>query len=176
MRQYERCSARGHTSMCRLSVHTTSPLRRCPCGRSSPSRTQYPTQCSRRPRVPTAGGVLPEQPALVAVGEVSIDLARLRRVTLVPIRPPKARGDLLYGDRMLRFLDAIYVEGHLDIRDPSKSPKALTPGTRNDGGRFRRTVWQTRVERRKATNRYARQSCHEERLRRNEVSGAHARR
>lgn len=47
----------------------------------------------------------------------NLDLARLRRVTLVPMPPSKARGDPLYDDRMLRVLRAMDVEGQLDIRE-----------------------------------------------------------
>jgi hypothetical protein len=47
----------------------------------------------------------------------NLDLGRLRRVTLVPMPPSKARGDPLYDDRMLRILRAMDVEGQLDIRE-----------------------------------------------------------
>ena len=47
----------------------------------------------------------------------NLDLARLQRVTLVPMPPSKARGDPLYDDRMLRVLRAMDVEGQLDIRE-----------------------------------------------------------
>lgn len=43
----------------------------------------------------------------------NLDLARLQRVTLVPMPPSKARGDPLYDDRMLRVLRAMDVEAQL---------------------------------------------------------------
>jgi Phage integrase, N-terminal SAM-like domain len=47
----------------------------------------------------------------------NLDLARIQRVTLVPMPPSKARGDRLYDDRMLRVLRAMDVQGQLDIRE-----------------------------------------------------------
>jgi predicted amidophosphoribosyltransferase len=47
----------------------------------------------------------------------NLDLGRLRRVTLVPMPPSKARSDPLYDDRMLRVLRAIDPKGDLDIRE-----------------------------------------------------------
>lgn len=47
----------------------------------------------------------------------SVNLSALRRVTLVPMPPSKAKSDPLYDDRMLRVLRAVDVEGQLDIRE-----------------------------------------------------------
>ena len=47
----------------------------------------------------------------------SVNLTALRRVTLVPMPPSKAKGDPLYDDRMLKVLRAVNVEGQLDIRE-----------------------------------------------------------
>lgn len=47
----------------------------------------------------------------------SVNLSALRRVTLVPMPPSKAKSDPLYDDRMLQVLRAVDVEGQLDIRE-----------------------------------------------------------
>jgi hypothetical protein len=47
----------------------------------------------------------------------SVNLSALRRVTLVPMPPSKAKSDPLYDDRMLEVLRAVDVEGQLDIRE-----------------------------------------------------------
>jgi hypothetical protein len=47
----------------------------------------------------------------------SVNLSALRRVTLVPLPPSKAKSDPLYDDRMLQVLRAVDVEGQLDIRE-----------------------------------------------------------
>jgi hypothetical protein len=47
----------------------------------------------------------------------SVNLSALRRVTLVPMPPSKAKDDPLYDDRMLQVLRAVDVEGQLDIRE-----------------------------------------------------------
>jgi hypothetical protein len=47
----------------------------------------------------------------------SVNLSALRRVTLVPMPPSKAKSDPLYDDRMLQVLRAVDIEGQLDIRE-----------------------------------------------------------
>ena len=47
----------------------------------------------------------------------SVNLSALRRVTLVPMPPSKAKSDPRYDDRMLQVLQAVDVEGQLDIRE-----------------------------------------------------------
>jgi hypothetical protein len=47
----------------------------------------------------------------------SVNLSALRRVTLVPMPPSKAKSDPLYDDRMLQVLRVVDVEGQLDIRE-----------------------------------------------------------
>jgi hypothetical protein len=47
----------------------------------------------------------------------SVNLLALRRVTLVPMPPSKAKSDPLYDDRMLRMLRALAEDRPLDIRE-----------------------------------------------------------
>jgi len=56
----------------------------------------------------------------------SVNLAALRRITLVPMPPSKAKGDPLYDDRMLRVLRAVDVEGQLDIRELLLAVESMT--------------------------------------------------
>lgn len=56
----------------------------------------------------------------------SVNLRALRRVTLVPMPPSKAKTDPLYDDRMLQVLRAVDVEGQLDIRELLLSTASMT--------------------------------------------------
>jgi hypothetical protein len=47
----------------------------------------------------------------------SVNLSALRRVTLIPMPPSKAKSDPLYDDRILQVLRTVDVEGQLDIRE-----------------------------------------------------------
>ncbi|MEO8378278.1 MAG: hypothetical protein ABI779_01320 [Acidobacteriota bacterium] len=57
----------------------------------------------------------------------SVNLSALRRVTLVPMPPSKAKSDPLYDDRMLEVLRAVDVEGNLDIRELLLCAASMTP-------------------------------------------------
>lgn len=55
----------------------------------------------------------------------SVNLSALRRVTLVPMPPSKAKSDPLYDDRMLQVLRAVDVEGQLDIRELLRNRESM---------------------------------------------------
>jgi hypothetical protein len=64
----------------------------------------------------------------------SVNLSALRRVTLIPMPPSKAKSDPLYDDRILQVLRTVDVEGQLDIRELLLGAQSM-PATHATAGR-----------------------------------------